>query len=70
MLLIGLSHDLSYFEEEAKDDPEAMLLIVCKKREGTFTRAKGQRIKARLLKESWRSDYFKPPAANHDKPQN
>lgn len=59
IILIGVDYALPRFEEEAGDDPAFMLLVVGKKREATFNRAAAKALKARLLKESWRPEYFR-----------
>lgn len=69
ILLVGLRCDLPYFEQEARDDPESMLLIVCKGRRGKLTRAASRRIKARLLRESWHPEDFKEKPTDHEKPR-
>jgi hypothetical protein len=58
ILLVGVGHALSYFEEKAGDDPEFMLLVLAKKRESTFDRAKAAAVKAQLMKEAWRPESF------------
>jgi hypothetical protein len=58
IMLIGVQYALSYFEKEASDDPAFMLLVVGKQREATFSQAATKALKARLLKESWRPEYF------------
>jgi hypothetical protein len=59
ILLVGLHSDLLRFEVESQDNPELTLLYVAKKRDSTITRSKSARVKARLLRESWRPEYFK-----------
>ncbi len=51
ILIIGLEHDLPYFEKEAGDDPGFMLLLVAKKRETTFSRAIKEELHERSLSE-------------------
>jgi hypothetical protein len=58
VLLIGVEYALPYFEKKAGDDPAFTLLINAKKRETTISRAKAATLKSRLLKESWRPEYF------------
>jgi hypothetical protein len=59
IMLIGVDYALPHFEEVAGDDPAFMLLVVGKKRDATFNRAAARALKARLLKESWRPEYFR-----------
>ena len=58
VLLVGVEYALPYFEKKAGNDPAFMLLINAKKRETTFSRTRGATLKSRLLKESWRPEYF------------
>jgi hypothetical protein len=58
IMLIGVDYALPRFEEEAGDDPAFMLLVAARKRETTFTREKAEKLKAKLMKESWRPEYF------------
>jgi len=59
VLLVGVHSDLARFEAESQDNPELTLLYVAKKRDSTITRSKSARVKARLLRESWRPEDFK-----------
>jgi hypothetical protein len=59
ILLVGIDKQLPNFEEQAGDDPETMLLIVAKQRESTISQAKAAQVKAKLIRESWRPDYFR-----------
>jgi hypothetical protein len=68
ILLVGVGHDLPYFEKEAGDDPNLMLLIVAKKQKATFTEAGASKLKASLLKEAWRPESFKKGAAEAGPP--
>jgi hypothetical protein len=61
IVLVGAKDGLSYFEQNAGDDPELMLLIVSKVRNTPFTRSKSAKLKARLMRESWRPEYFREP---------
>ena len=58
VLLVGIEHTLPYFEKKAGNDPAFMLLVNAKKRETTINRAEAKPLKIRLLKESWRPEYF------------
>ena len=55
-ILVGLKEELQYFEEQAKDDPDFMLLLVGLMREQAFGASEGTRIKRRLLAEASRGD--------------
>ena len=63
ILLVGTQGKLSYFEDNAADDPQLMLLIVGLLREETLDQREGETVRARLMKESWRPDYFRKGAA-------
>ena len=69
ILLVGLGSDLPYFEQEARDDPESMLLIVCKGRRGKLTPASSKRVKAQLLEQSWHPEDFKEMPTAPGKPR-
>jgi hypothetical protein len=58
IMLIGIDYALRRFEEGAGDDPGFMLLLTARKRESTFTRHDAEKLKAKLMKESWRPEYF------------
>ncbi|PYT55483.1 MAG: hypothetical protein DMG46_19745 [Acidobacteria bacterium] len=59
ILFVGVGRDLSYFEENAKDDPETQLFVVAKERAKTFRPATAAKAKAELMKQSWRPEYFR-----------
>lgn len=59
VLLVGVEYELKNFEEGAGEDPAFMLLVVAKKRETTFTKGRTEKMKAKLMKESWRPEYFR-----------
>jgi hypothetical protein len=67
ILLVGLRRDLPYFEQEVRDDPESMLLIVSKGRRGKLTQA-SKRVKTRLLEQSWHPEDFKEIPTDSGKP--
>ncbi len=50
------------------DNPELTLLYVAKGRDSTITRSKTAGVKARLLRESWRPEYFKTNPTDHHQP--
>jgi hypothetical protein len=64
IMLVGLSRAISYFEENAGDDPEFMLLLVGMLRVRTFDAVSARATKARLLKGAWRPEFFRqsPPS--------
>ncbi len=59
VLLIGLGRALSYFEEKADDDPNFMLLLVAKTRTESIHQKSAARIKAKLMREGWKPEYFR-----------
>src|SRR6266567_436496 len=59
ILLIGTGRALSNFEEESKDQPETELMVVCKERSRTISRKHTSTIKEKLMRESWRPEYFR-----------
>jgi len=69
VLLVGVHSDLARFEVESQDNPELTLLYLAKQQDRTITRSKTATVKARLLRESWRPEYFKTKPTDHDKPR-
>jgi hypothetical protein len=59
VILVGLDRDLPYIEREAGHDPELMLLIVGLVRTEAYDRAKAAKVKAQILREAWRPEYFR-----------
>jgi hypothetical protein len=59
ILLVGIDRELQYFEEKAGDDPELMLLIVGRQRDRTINQAETPKIKAKLMREGWRPEFFR-----------
>jgi hypothetical protein len=59
ILLMGLEDSVPYFEEHAGDDPTLMLLIVALPKEEAVSLATTARLKATLMREAWRPDYFR-----------
>lgn len=59
VLLIGITLALPYFEEKADDDPNFMLLLVAKTRTASFHQQSVAQIKAKLMREAWKPEYFR-----------
>jgi hypothetical protein len=59
ILLVGTDRDIKYFEENAGDDPEFMLFLNSKGRGRILGRPETARLKAKLMRESWRPEYFR-----------
>jgi hypothetical protein len=62
ILLVGVHSDLPRLETETKNDQQTTLLYAVKKRDGTITRSKTAKVKARLLRECWRPGLFQHKA--------
>ncbi len=60
-LLVGLSRALPYFEEKANGDPNFMLLPVANTRTESIAHKPAARVKAKLMREAWRPEYFRSP---------
>jgi len=60
VLLVGTGRDLAYFEDNAGDDPEFMLLINSKGREKNIKQSKAAKLKAKIMAEARRPDFHKP----------
>ena len=58
VLLVGIEKSLPYFEKEAGSDPELMLEIVGLQREGSLSQAASMELKAKLMREAWRPEFF------------
>ena len=59
ILLMGLEKSSPYFEAHSGDDPELMLLIVTLRREKPVNPTAAATLKARLMREAWRPDFFR-----------
>jgi hypothetical protein len=59
ILLIGADRDVSYFENNAKGDPNLMLLILGKMREASFNPEQAAKVKRDLYRNDWRPDFFR-----------
>lgn len=59
ILLVGINKGLAYFDKNAKDDPELMLLIVGRQRDKVISRAETTKLKASLMREGWRPTFFR-----------
>ena len=69
VLLVGVHSDLARFEAENQNNPELTLLYLAKKQDRTITRSKTAAVKARLLRESWRPEYFETKPTDREKPR-
>ena len=58
ILLVGTANALSRFEQDAKDEPEIELLVVCKERSKSISAAGTRKLKQKLIRQSWRPNYF------------
>ncbi|HSY89942.1 MAG TPA: hypothetical protein VK812_01140 [Candidatus Binatus sp.] len=59
ILAIGIDRDLRYFEENAKDDPEFMLLLVSKARVNGISAKESIELKKKLMREAWRPEFYR-----------
>jgi hypothetical protein len=54
-----MGRDLPYFEKNAGDDPEFMLLVVARQRDAMVSQPDAPKLKSRLLRERWRPNFFR-----------
>jgi hypothetical protein len=59
IMLLALPADIDYFEKNAADDPELMLLIVGMARTEVLTEKTSAAVKARLMRETWNPNFFR-----------
>lgn len=59
ILIVGADSDSRYFEENAKDDPEFMLLLVSKARINGINEQEASELKQKLMRDAWRPDFYK-----------
>lgn len=68
IFLVGLEEALPYFEQEAKDDPDFMLLLVARKREKAISYAETKQIKETLMRDEWQPESFQERRKEGDCP--
>jgi hypothetical protein len=59
IMLLAAPSDIDYFEKNAADDPELMLLIVGMSRVETLSEKTSSGLKARLMREAWDPKHFR-----------
>jgi hypothetical protein len=59
LFAVGIEHELTYFEEHAKDDPEFMFLLNSLKRERTISVAETAALHQKLMQEKWKPDFYR-----------
>lgn len=59
LFLVGIGRNLSYFEENAKDDPEFQFLLDSLKREKAITAEETGPLRKRLMKEKWQPKFYR-----------
>ena len=59
ILIVGTDSDTQYFKENAKDDPEFMLLLVSKARINGISEKETGELKEKLMRDAWRPDFYK-----------
>ena len=58
ILLVGTENALVRFEQDAKNEPEIELLVVCRERSKSISTAETRKLKHKLMRQSWRPNYF------------
>jgi hypothetical protein len=59
ILAVGMGRDLRYFEENAKDDPDFMLLLVSKVRVNGISARESIELKKKLMRKAWHPEFCK-----------
>jgi len=59
ILVVGTDSDSRYFEKNAKEDPEFMLLLVSKARINGISEKDTNELKEKLMREAWRPEFYK-----------
>lgn len=59
LFLVGIGWRLSYFEENAKRDPEFEFLLDSLKREKPISAEEAEPLKKRLMEEKWRPEFYR-----------
>jgi hypothetical protein len=59
LFAVGTEHELTYFEEHAKDDPEFMFLLNSLKREKVISEAETATLQKKLMQEKWKPDFYR-----------
>jgi hypothetical protein len=58
ILLVGTENALVRFEQDAKNEPEIELLVVCRERSKSISAAGTRKLKQKLMRQSWRPNHF------------
>jgi len=67
VLAVGIDRDLPYFEQNAKDDPDFMLLIVSKTRIAGISSKDSAELKEKLMRDAWHPDFYAPEKVRRPK---
>jgi len=59
LFAVGTEHELTYFEENAKDDPEFMFLLNSLKRERAISESETAALQKKLMREKWKPDFYR-----------
>lgn len=59
ILVVGTDSDSRYFEKNAKEDPEFMLVLVSKTRINGISEKNTNELKKKLMREAWRPNFYK-----------
>jgi hypothetical protein len=58
VLAIGIDRDLTYFEQNAMDNPNFMLLLLSKTRIAGISSKDSAALREKLMREAWHPDFF------------
>jgi hypothetical protein len=58
LFAVGTEHQLTYFEEHAKGDPEFMFLLNSLKRERAIVEAETAALHKKLMQEKWKPNFY------------
>jgi hypothetical protein len=59
LFLMGIGRSLSYFEKNAKRDPEFQFLLDSLKREKPITTEEMEPLRKQLMKEKWQPEFYR-----------
>jgi len=59
LFAVGTEHELTYFEEHAKDDPEFMFLLNSLKREKAISEAEMAALQKKLMQDKWKPEFYR-----------
>ena len=59
LFVVGIGHELTYFEEHAKDDREFMFLLNSLKREKNIREGEAAGLRKKLMQDKWKPDFYR-----------